>query len=58
MTNMNTKEIEKVKAAARAKLRKIQQSTGYKSFFNDPAIEAFGRVEATAFAGSPWSGKA
>ncbi|WP_338501763.1 hypothetical protein VRB50_20755 [Pseudomonas poae] len=29
---MNTKESEKVKAAARAKLRKIQQSTGYRSF--------------------------
>ena len=55
---MNTKESEKVKAAARAKLRKIQQSTGYKSFFNDPAIEAFGRVETTAFAGRPLSGKA
>ncbi|RMN58646.1 hypothetical protein ALQ57_01158 [Pseudomonas amygdali pv. hibisci] len=58
MTDMNTKESEKVKAAAGAKLRKIQQSTGYKSFFNDPAIEAFGRVEATAFAGRPLSGKA
>lgn len=57
MTGMNTKEIENVKAAARAKLKKIQQSAGYKSFFNDSAIETFGRVEATAFAGRPLSGK-
>lgn len=55
---MNIKESEKVKAAAREKLKKVQQSTGYKSFFNDSAIEAFGRVEATAFAGKPLSGKA
>lgn len=58
MTCMKTKENEDVKAAARAKLNKIQQSTGYKSFFNDAAIEAFSRVEATAFAGRPLSGKA
>jgi len=35
-----------VKAAACAKLKKIQQSAGYKSFFNESAIEAFGRVQA------------
>ncbi|KPY89773.1 hypothetical protein ALO36_103146 [Pseudomonas syringae pv. tomato] len=57
-TGMKTKENEDVKAAARAKLKKIQQSAGYKSFFNDSAIEAFGRVGATAFAGKPLSGKA
>lgn len=55
---MKTKESEDAKAAACAKLGKIQQSTGYNSFFNDSAIEAFGRVKATAFAGRPLSGKA
>lgn len=54
---MKTTENEDVKAAARAKLNKIQKSAGYKSFFNDAAIEAFSRVEATAFAGRPSSGK-
>lgn len=54
---MKTKESETVKAAARAKLKRIQQSPGYKSFFNESAIEAFGRVEATAFAGKPLSGR-
>ncbi|MEX6664737.1 hypothetical protein QWI18_00680 [Pseudomonas sp. W2Oct36] len=55
---MKTKESEDVKAAARAKLKKIQQSAGYKSFFNDSAVEAFGRVGGTAFAGRPLSDKA
>lgn len=54
---MDTKESDNVKAAALAKLKKIQQSPGYKSFFNESAIEAFGRVETTAFAGKPLSGK-
>lgn len=55
---MKTTESEDVKVAARAKLKKIQQSAAYKSFFNDAAIEAFSRVEATAFAGRPLSSKA
>lgn len=55
---MKTNENEDVKAAARAKLKKIQQSAGYRSFFNDSAVEAFGRVRATAFAGRPLSDKA
>jgi hypothetical protein len=58
MTDMKTKDSENVKAAALAKLKRIQQSTGYRSFFNESAIEAFGRVEASAFAGRPLSGKA
>jgi hypothetical protein len=53
---MATKDIEDVKAAARAKLKKIQQSPGYKSFFEESAIEAFGTVETTAFAGKSLSG--
>ncbi|MBH3472854.1 MULTISPECIES: hypothetical protein [Pseudomonas] len=43
---MKNQENEEVKAAACAKLKKIQQSAGYKSFFNESAIEAFGRVQA------------
>jgi hypothetical protein len=55
---MATKESEKVKSAARAKLKKIQQSPGYNSFFNESAVEAFGSVETTAFAGKSLRGTA
>jgi hypothetical protein len=55
---MATKESENVKSAARAKLKKIQQSPGYNSFFKEAAVEAFGAVETTAFAGKSMSGKA
>jgi len=53
VTGMTAEECDQVKAMAAAKLRKIQQSPGYKSFFDEPAIEAFRRVESTAFAGTP-----
>jgi hypothetical protein len=52
---MTTKENDAVKAAARMKLKRIQQSPSYRGFFDEAAIEAFGRVEATAFAGKPLS---
>lgn len=55
---MATRKSEDAKSAARAKLKKIQQSPGYKSFFNASAIEAFGTVETTAFAGKSLSGTA
>jgi hypothetical protein len=54
---MTTKENDAVKAAARMKLKRIQQSPGYKSFFDETAIEAFCRVDATAFAGKPLNRK-
>ena len=34
-----------------ARLRKIQQSPRYRSFFTDDAIQAFADVEASAYAG-------
>jgi hypothetical protein len=54
---MNDKTTEDLKAAALAKLRQIQRAPGYKSFFNASAVEAFGRVESTAFAGTPVGSK-
>jgi len=39
------------KAVARAKLERLQRSSKYKSFFDAPAIEAFSKVEDSAFAG-------
>lgn len=50
---MTTKGNDSVKAAARMKLKRVQQSSSYRSFFDETAIEAFSRVEATAFAGKP-----
>jgi hypothetical protein len=40
-----------VKAAARAKLERLQRSSKYHSFFDVAAIEAFSKVEGSAFAG-------
>jgi hypothetical protein len=54
---MTTKGYDTVKAAARTKLKKIQQSPGYRSFFDEAAIEAFGRVGATVLAGKPLNQK-
>lgn len=39
------------KAVARAKLERLQKSPKYHSFFEDAAIEAFTKVEGSAFAG-------
>ncbi|EGH94867.1 hypothetical protein ALQ85_200143 [Pseudomonas syringae] len=40
-----------VKAAAIAKLRRIQRSSKYRSFFDDAGVEAFERVQSSALAG-------
>jgi hypothetical protein len=40
-----------VKAAAKAKLVRLQSSSKYNSFFDVAAIEAFSKVEGSAFAG-------
>jgi hypothetical protein len=40
-----------VKAVARAKLERMQKSTKFRSFFDVAAIEAFSKVEGSAFAG-------
>ncbi|CRM80097.1 hypothetical protein [Pseudomonas sp. 37 R 15] len=39
-------------ADARTKLERIQKSPNYHSFFNGNAIDAFSKVEGSAFAGS------
>lgn len=48
---MTTKVNENVKSAARAKLKKMQESARYRTFFDTATIDAFARVKATAFAG-------
>lgn len=48
---MAPKDSDDVKAAALAKLEKLQKSPNYKSFFNDAAIDAFSKVAGSAFAG-------
>jgi len=48
---MTTKVNMTVKAEARAKIARLQRSPKYRSFFNADAIEAFNKVEVTAFAG-------
>ena len=40
-------------ATARAKLERLQKSSKYRSFFNVDAVDAFSKVEGTAFAGTP-----
>lgn len=40
------------KAAALAKLARLQKSPNYRSFFDADAIEAFAKVEGSAFAGT------
>ncbi|MBF8644041.1 hypothetical protein [Pseudomonas pudica] len=44
---MNTK----VNSILKAKLDRLHQSPKYRSFFNDAVIDAFSKVEASAFAG-------
>ena len=38
-------------AEARETLKRLQQASSYRSFFSDEAIEAFSKVEGSAFAG-------
>lgn len=45
-----------VKGEARAKLVLLQKSYKYRSFFNVAAIDAFAKVEGSAFAGKPCEG--
>lgn len=40
-------------AQARARLERLHQARNHKSFFSDEAIEAFSKVEDSAFAGRP-----
>lgn len=49
-TTMTPKSMT-VKAEAIAKIARLQRSPKYRSFFNADAIEAFNKVEGTAFAG-------
>lgn len=45
-----------VKDEARAKLTRLQKSPKYRSFFNAAAIDAFTKVEGSAFAGKSGEG--
>ena len=49
---MTSKTKSHVKAEARAKLARLQKSPRYQSFFKAAAIDAFAKVEASAFAGT------
>lgn len=40
-------------AQAREKLERLHQARNYKSFFTYEAIDAFSKVEGSAFAGRP-----
>jgi hypothetical protein len=50
---MSAKVDSNIAANARAKLERLQKSSKYRSFFNVDAIDAFSKVEGTAFAGMP-----
>lgn len=48
---MTTKVNRTVKDQAKAKLSRLHKSPNYRSFFDVAAIEAFSKVEGSAFAG-------
>ncbi|MGR2708108.1 hypothetical protein [Pseudomonas sp. AU10] len=48
---MTTKTNSPIKAEARAKIARLQKSPRYKSFFTAAALDAFAKVEKSAFAG-------
>jgi len=50
---MSAKVDSDIVANARAKLERLQKSSKYRSFFTVDAIDAFSKVEGTAFAGVP-----
>lgn len=50
---MSAKIDSDIAANARAKLERLHRSSKYRSFFNVDAIDAFSKVEGTAFAGMP-----
>jgi hypothetical protein len=53
MDSSNGKSTSQMVAIAVAKLRRMHQSAGYKTFFSAEAIEAFSKVEKSSFAGRP-----
>lgn len=48
---MTTKVNSNLKAQAKARLERLHKSPKYRSFFTDAAIDAFSKVEGSAFAG-------
>ncbi len=54
MDSSNGKSNTQMVAIAVAKLRRMHQSAGYKTFFSVEAIEAFSKVEKSRFAGRPY----
>lgn len=53
---MTNRANSSVKAEARAKLARLKKSPRYRSFFNAAAIDAFTKVEGSAFAGKSREG--
>jgi hypothetical protein len=53
---MSAKVGSDILANARAKLESLQKSSKYRSFFDVDAIDAFSKVEGTAYAGAPLKG--
>lgn len=49
---MTTTTNSHVKAQARARLERLQKSPRYQTFFTVAAIDAFAKVETSAFAGT------
>lgn len=50
---MMTAKVNHMKAEARAKIARLKRSPKYRTFFNPEAIQAFKKVEGSAFAGKP-----
>lgn len=48
---MTTKVNNRVKDKAKAKLDRLHKSSSYRSFFDAAAIDAFSKIEGSAFAG-------
>ena len=48
---MTTKVDNALKAEAKAKLARLHNSPKYRSFFDAAAIDAFSKIEGSAFAG-------
>ncbi|UZE84012.1 hypothetical protein [Pseudomonas viciae] len=49
---MSVKVDSDITANARAKLERLQKWSKYHSFFNADAVDAFRKIEGTAFAGT------
>lgn len=51
MKNGTEDPVEHIRLAAMEKIRRLQQSPGYRSFLSPEAIDAFANIKGTALAG-------